>query len=199
MRLSPTEYAQVCGTGLSWRCPSSSAAIRWSNANAFHPFEGPPAVRPGRHVQQRAEGAVDECRRLLEGELPHVAGPQIEVDAGRGGPLARLVQHRRREVDADHPTPGGLRHRDGDPPAADRELDQRTVGHVGQPDVERDIRRHVGRPLVVTVSEGVGPGHRPTLGPASPATGTTSPLVLAATGVTMNVIRRSKRRCRIAS
>src|SRR5215213_4401158 len=36
MRLSPTAYRSVCGTGAGSRCPSSRIAIAWSNANAFH-------------------------------------------------------------------------------------------------------------------------------------------------------------------
>ena len=51
------------------------------------------------------------------------------ASAARG---ARLLEHRRRGVDADHPPPGRLRDRDRDPPVPDRQLDQRPVAPRGR-------------------------------------------------------------------
>ena len=68
----------VCGTGSSWRLPSSIIAISWSNAKAFHAKRPPgfsaaatrskvaPPVGPGREMQEGAKRAVDECCRLVE-------------------------------------------------------------------------------------------------------------------------------------
>ena len=82
------------------------------------------AVRPGGQVQERAEGAVDQRRRLLQIELAHVALTQVELDPRRGGVGAGLGEHRRRGVDSDHGPPGRLRDRDRHPPVADRKLDR---------------------------------------------------------------------------
>jgi hypothetical protein len=46
------------------------------------PLEGAPAVGPGRQVQQRAERAVDQRRRLLETQVAHVGLAQVEPHAG---------------------------------------------------------------------------------------------------------------------
>ena len=100
------------------------------------------AVGPGRQVQQRAERAVDQRRRLVEGEVAHVALAQVELHARLGRTRAGLLEHRRRGVDADHPPAGRLRDRDRDPTVPDRQLDQRPVGLAGQLDVEGDVGRH---------------------------------------------------------
>ena len=84
------------------------------------PFEGPPAVGPGRQVQERAERAVDQRSRLVEREVAHVAFVQVELHTRLGRPVAGLLEHRRRRVDSDHPPAGRLRNGDRDPTVADR-------------------------------------------------------------------------------
>ena len=66
------------------------------------PFEGAAPVGPRRQVEQRPERAVDECRRLVECELAHVAFMQLELDPRLGSMGPRLLEHRRRSVDSDH-------------------------------------------------------------------------------------------------
>ena len=77
------------------------------------------------------------------------------VDAGRGCPLARLREHRRRGVDSEHVPAGLARDRDRDAAVADRELDERAVRLPGELDVEGDVVGHVRRPVVVDRREGV--------------------------------------------
>ena len=115
------------------------------------------AVGPGREVQERAERAVDERGRLVEREVAHVALAQVELDARLGRAGAGLLEHRRRGVDPDDLPAGRLRDRNGDAAVPDGELDERAVGLTGKLDVEGDVGRHVGRPLVVAVGERLVP------------------------------------------
>ena len=99
IRLSPTAYRTVCGTGSSWcspsrlgrdpvvereRVPGEPSARPERRGDAL---ERAAAVGPGRQVQERAERAVDQRRRLVEREVAHVALAQVELDArlGRAG------------------------------------------------------------------------------------------------------------------
>ena len=99
IRLSPTAYRFVCGTGSSWCSPSRRAAIWWSKAKAFRANRPPGRSeaatrskcgggRPGRPVQQRAEGAVNQPGRLIEGQVAHITLAQVELHA-RPGRAAR--------------------------------------------------------------------------------------------------------------
>ena len=54
---------------------------------------------------------------------------------------------------------GRLRDRDRDAAVADGELDERPVGLAGELDVERNVLRHLCRPLVVAVGEALVPAH----------------------------------------
>jgi hypothetical protein len=54
----------------------------------------------------------------------HVALAQIQIHASRVGTGAGLFEHRRRGVNADDRTAGGLRGWDGDTPVADRQLNR---------------------------------------------------------------------------
>src|SRR5579862_700672 len=132
---------------------------------AGNALERPPSVLPGREMQQRAERAVDESRRLLELQVAYVVLPQVELGTGLGGTRPRVLEHRRRGVDSDHPPPGLERDRDRDAPRADRELHDRPVGLAGQRDVERDVGRHRRRPLLVAGGERLGPAHERRRGP----------------------------------
>ena len=60
-------------------------------------------------VQQRAERAVDQCRRLVEMEVPHVGLTEVEFHAGCDGAEAGLLEHRGGRVKADHWLSGRLR------------------------------------------------------------------------------------------
>jgi hypothetical protein len=84
---------------------------------------------------------------------------QVELDAGCGGPLPRLGEHRRGRVDPDHRTAGGARHGDRHTAASHRKLDEGPLGLGGELDVERDVLRHVRGPLVVDGREGIVSAH----------------------------------------
>lgn len=49
------------------------------------PLEGA-AAGPRRQVQQRPERAVDQCRRLIQGQVPHIVLAQVKSDACPGRP-----------------------------------------------------------------------------------------------------------------
>jgi hypothetical protein len=114
-------------------------------------------------VQQAAERAVDERRGLVELQVAHVALAELELDAGRLGPFAGLLEHRRRRVDPDHGAAGRLGNRDRDAAAPDRQLDDRAVCRLRQLDVERHVLGHRRRPLVVALGEALVPAHAPML------------------------------------
>src|SRR6516162_5166910 len=99
----------------------------WSKAKAFQANRpaGWSAAATLSQVQQRPERAVNQRRRLVQGQLAHVTLAQVQLDACRGRPGPGQLEHRRRGIDADDWLAGRLRDRDGDPPVADRELDQR--------------------------------------------------------------------------
>jgi hypothetical protein len=129
-------------------------------------LEGAPAVGPGRQMEERAERAVDKRGRLVEREVAHVGLAQIELDTRFGGTIARLREHRGRQIDADDRATGRQRDRDRHPAVADRELDERSVRLPREPGIEGDVFRHVRGPLVVAVRERFVPAHRPMLRPA---------------------------------
>jgi hypothetical protein len=58
-------------------------------------LERAPAVGPGRHVQQRAERAVDQRGGLVDAQLAHVGLVQVEFHPSAVGADAGLVEHRR--------------------------------------------------------------------------------------------------------
>ncbi len=62
---------------------------------------------------------------------------------------------------------GRLRDWDSDSAIADRELDQLAVRRSSEVNIEGDVGRHLGRPLLVPVRERLVPAHRSML----PATG----------------------------
>jgi len=139
----------------------------WSNANTFqakaparqersrHALEDAAPVGPRREVEECPVRAVDERRRLVELQLAHVAESEVEI----GVQLPRLREHRRRQVDADHGSPDRARDRRRDPSGPDRELDHRPVRLLRERAVERDVGRHVRRPLVVPLRERLVPAH----------------------------------------
>jgi hypothetical protein len=103
-------------------------------------------------------GAVDQGGRLLELELADVSFAQFELDSLLGCAFPCLREHPRRRVDPDHTPARRLRNRDRNASGADRELDHRSVGVAGEPDVERDVGAADGRrPVVVAVGPGVVP------------------------------------------
>ncbi len=144
----------------------------WSKAKAFQAkrpmglerggdaLEGPTAVSPGRQVQERAEWAVDQSRRLVEGQVAHVSKSQVEFYARLGRASPGLREHRRRGVDADNSPAGCLRDRDRDPAVAHRKLDQRPNRCARELDVKDDVGCHVSRPFRVTIRERLVPAHR---------------------------------------
>ena len=112
------------------------------------------------NVEERAKRADDEVGPLLEGQLPHVAEPQIELDAGRTGALGRSGKHRRRHVDPDHPSARPHGDRDGDPTVPHRQLDHGPYRLGRERDVEVDIvLTDRARPLVVDRGKGVVLAH----------------------------------------
>jgi hypothetical protein len=111
-------------------------------------------------VQESAVRAVDQGRRFIQLELPHVAQTQVELDVRLRRAGARLLQHRRRRVHADHLPTGRPSDRDRHATVPDRELDERTIRLACEPDVERNILRHVGGPRVVVERERLVPAHR---------------------------------------
>src|SRR5215212_5753301 len=82
-------------------------------------FKRASAVSPGRQVEKRTEGAVNEGGWLVEGKILHVALAQLEFNTGLRGAAAGVLEHRRRGIDADDAPAGRLRHRDRDPTVAD--------------------------------------------------------------------------------
>lgn len=99
---------------------------------------------------------------FLEGQLPHVAEPKIELDAGGAGALGRSGEHRRRDVDSDDPATGAHGDRHGDTAVPHRQLDDRPFRFGGERDVEVDIvLTDRARPLVVDRGEGVVLAHAP--------------------------------------
>jgi hypothetical protein len=111
-------------------------------------------------VEERPEGAVDECRGLIESELPHVAQTKIELHACFFSSSLRLVHHGLRKIDPDDASTG--RRGDGDRDAAvpDTKFDDRAVRFASQAYVERHVFRHLRRPLVVAPSERFVPAHQ---------------------------------------
>src|SRR6516162_2973772 len=76
IRLSPTAYRLVCGTGSCWCWPSSRGDVvvegkgvpgepSSRSERSGDPVKGTAAVGPGRQMQQRPERAVDQCRWLV--------------------------------------------------------------------------------------------------------------------------------------
>ena len=110
-------------------------------------------------MKKRAERAVDEPRRLVDDELAHVAFAEVELDAGRHSAFAGQCEHRGGKVDPGHAPTDCLRDGNGDTTVADTELDHSVLGFTCEPHVERDVRRHRGRPLLVPLSECLGPAH----------------------------------------
>jgi hypothetical protein len=110
-------------------------------------------------VEQCPERAVDQCRRLVEGERAHVAPAQVEVHAGRRCARTGLIEHRGRGVDTDHSATGGLGDGYGDSPVPHGEFHQRPVRLARECDVEGDVGRHMSRPLVVALRKCLVPAH----------------------------------------
>lgn len=115
-------------------------------------------------MQKRPERAVDQRRRLLELEIAHVALAEVELHTSLGRIDAGLREHCRRRVDPHHAPSGLASNGDRDTAVPDRELDDKPTGLTGQLDVERHIRRHMRRPLLVANRECLGPAHEPMLG-----------------------------------
>lgn len=124
-----------------------------------HTLEHASAVCPRGQVQQSAERAVDEARRLVQLEVPHVRLAEMKLDAGLGSALAGQTDHRGRGVDADDGATrfagDGNRH----VARADGELDQRPVRFAREVDIERNVLRHVLGPFVVDGRERVVRAH----------------------------------------
>src|SRR5919108_742343 len=115
-------------------------------------------VGPCGQMQERTPGAVDQGRRLLEVELPHVSFTQVELDSLLNCAHSSLREHRRRSVDPYYAPARCLSNRDRNAPGANRKLDQWPVSITGKPDVERDVRCDAGgRPVHVSVRQGVVP------------------------------------------
>ena len=75
------------------------------------------------------------------------------VDDARGGRAAAgALEHRRVEIDAGDLV-AGLGQRDGQPPAADRQLEDRPTGAVGQGQVQVEVARVVGQVQVVEAGQ----------------------------------------------
>jgi hypothetical protein len=95
-------------------------------------------------VQERAERAVDERRRLVKHEVTHVPLAQIELDADLGGTNTGLFEHCRGSVDTDHRSSDRLRNRNGYASVPDSQLDYRPIRRPCQSQIEIDVGRHLG-------------------------------------------------------
>jgi len=70
--------------------PGETAARPERSGN---PFKRTAPIGPCWQVEKRAEGTIDQSGRFLEGQIPHVGLPQVELHARSHGVVARLVQH----------------------------------------------------------------------------------------------------------
>jgi hypothetical protein len=104
-----------------------------------YPLEAAATIGPGRQMQQRPAGAVDQRRGLFEVELTDVSLPQVELDAGFRCTRSRLREHRPGRVDSDDARARCLSDRNRDATGTDRELDQQPVRLAGESNVERDV------------------------------------------------------------
>ena len=111
---------------------------------------------PAVQMEERAGRDVDQCCRLVELEIAHVAEPQVEPlrDAGLARTLGAHRQHPRRRVHADHVS-AGERRRDGDPSGANRELDDFPARGESLVDVEGHVLDDARTPRVVEPRDGV--------------------------------------------
>ncbi len=100
--------------------------------------------------------------RSVNGRLAKVAEAEVDEvgDACLGGGGARLREHPRRRVDADHAN-AGARDRDGDATGADGELDDRPARLDRQVDVEADVLGDGAAPRVVERRDLVVQAHQP--------------------------------------
>ena len=110
-------------------------------------------------MQQGAERAVDQPGQLVQGQVPHVSLAQVELHPRCDGQGLGLPEHRGGGVNAGNPLAGRPSDGDGDPPVADRQLDQRPVRPAGQVDVEGNVGRHLSRPFLVPIRERLVPAH----------------------------------------
>ena len=123
-------------------------------------LEDAPPVGPGRQVEQRAEGEVDQPGRLVELELAHVA-----LAAARDRPRPRRRARRAcASIAGDASIPSTCRPVSRATGIATRPLPtaSSTSGPsrlAGELDVERNVLGHVRRPVVVDRREGVVEAH----------------------------------------
>jgi len=117
-----------------------------------------PLLLPSVQMEERAERDVDQRGRFLELELPDVAEPQLERQAGRS--LPRDLEHRRRRVDPEHGLAGLAHDFDRNAAASDHQLGDRPVRLAGERDVVGHVLGHVGGPGVVNGGPGVVFAHR---------------------------------------
>jgi len=89
--------------------------------------------------------------------VTYVTFAQVEFDALLNRARSSLREHRPRRVNPYDAPARCLSHRDRNPPATNRKLDNRPVGLTGKLDVERDVSSDACRPVVVSVSPGVVP------------------------------------------
>ena len=92
------------------------------------------------------------------GGIAHVAVAQVELDPRQLGGLARDLEHPGREVDPDHPDPGGG-DRHCDPPGADAELEHGPAEALRHLEVERHVLDDGHGPRVVDAGDLVVGGH----------------------------------------
>jgi hypothetical protein len=99
----------------------------------------------------------------LEGAIKREVGAcplaQIELNPGLGGTNTGLFEHCRGSVDTDHRSSGRLGDRNRYAPVPDCKLDEGPVRRPCQCQVESDVGRHLGRPLVVVLRESLVPAH----------------------------------------
>ena len=132
---------------------------------------------PGRQHEQRVEG--DERQAETAG-VGQAQADDVRLDEGQAilagvaaGPPARPVEHGRVEVDAGDQV-AGLGQRDGQPAGPDRELEDRTLGAIGQREIQVEVARVVDEVEVVQAGQGrrrrrIGPVERQSM--VSPPSG----------------------------
>jgi hypothetical protein len=92
-------------------------------------------------------------------QVAHVGIAQVEIHSGSRCALTCLRKHRGRRIQSDHRAASRQRNRDRHSAASNGEFDERPIGFPRELDVERDVRSHLGRPLVVTMRKGLVPAH----------------------------------------
>jgi hypothetical protein len=120
-------------------------------------LEAAATIGPGRQMQQRPAGAVDQGRGLLEFKFTYVTFAQVELDSLLSRAESCLREHAPRRVNPHYKPARCLSDRDRNAPGTNRKLDQWPLSLERKPDVERNVGADASRQLPVSVRPGVVP------------------------------------------